>query len=77
MRSANVLELKKTELKKTEEDNECVMKYLETPGVLARIEDQNGEMPLHKLARFVIPEDKPEAHISAFKLVSAGSPLGV
>jgi len=66
---ANVLELKKTELKKTEEDNECVMKYLETPGVLARIEDQNGEMPLHKLARFVIPEDKPEAHISAFKLV--------
>ena len=39
---------------------------LETPGVIVRMEDQNGEMPLHKLARFKITDDKLEL----FKLVS-------
>jgi len=50
-----------------EDDKETVFKLLNTPGVLARIEDQNGEMPLHKLARFVVGPDGQKSEI--FKLI--------
>ena len=49
-------------------DKDSVAKLLEEPGVLARVEDHNGEMPLHKLARFTIADDKVET----FKLVREG-----
>jgi len=57
-----------TDLKPDKEDKESIFRLLEQEGkesVLSRVEDQNGEMPLHKLARFIVPDDKAEV----FKLV--------
>ena len=55
------------QLKSDKEDKETVFTLLDDDDVLVRMEDQNGETPLHKLARFVVPDDK----IEAFKLVRA------
>ena len=49
-----------SDLKSDKEDKESVMKMLETPGVIVRVEDQSGEMPLHKLARFKVPSEPAE-----------------
>lgn len=49
------------DLKNNKEDEEpTVFKLLNDSGLLVRMEDHNGETPLHKLARFTVPDDKIE-----------------
>ena len=38
-------------------------------GVLVRVEDQNGETPIHKLARFKITEENKASRLEAYKKV--------
>lgn len=57
------------DLKSDKEDKETVFSLLEKPHVLARIEDHNGEMPLHKLARFVVADVADDKTKEKWKLV--------